>query len=104
MFYFIRFLLLFKYRKTENRPHMTEKNVNWNVKYITRQIKYTLHLLSVHHFCILKLETLYTISIGQVKILTIFTYRVHVSIRCCYTFPFTYTYSYAANPDNSINK
>ena len=33
----------------------------------------------------------------------IFTYRVHVSIRCCYTFPFTYTYSYAVNPDNSIS-
>ena len=33
----------------------------------------------------------------------IFTYPVHVSIQCCYTFPFTYTYSYAANPDNSIS-
>ena len=25
MFYFIRFLVVFRYRKTENRPHMTEK-------------------------------------------------------------------------------
>ena len=50
-FFFIRFLVLFKYRKTENRPHMTEKNVNWNVKRIHRQIKYKLHKLSVHRFC-----------------------------------------------------
>ena len=39
------------------------------------------------------------------SLMTIFTYRVHVSILCCFTFPFTYTtYSYAANPDNSISK
>ena len=43
MFYFIRFLVLFKYMKTDHRLHMTEKNVNWNVKRIHRQIKYTLH-------------------------------------------------------------
>ena len=51
MFFFIRFLVLFKYRKTEIRPHMTEKNVNWNLKRINRQIKYKLHKLSVHRFC-----------------------------------------------------
>ena len=32
-----------KYRKTEDRLHMTDKNVNWNVKRIHRHIKYTLH-------------------------------------------------------------
>ena len=45
MLYFIRFLVLFKYRKTEIRPYMTEKNVNWNVKRIHRQIRYTLALV-----------------------------------------------------------
>ena len=47
MFYFIRFLVLFKYRKTENRPRMTEKNVNWNINRIHRQIQCTLHLVTV---------------------------------------------------------
>ena len=28
MFYSIRFLELFKYEKTENRPHMTDKSLN----------------------------------------------------------------------------
>ena len=27
LFYSIRFLVLFKYMKTENRPHMTEKSL-----------------------------------------------------------------------------
>ena len=30
-------------------------------------------------------------------------YCVHVSIRCCFTFPYMFTYLYAANPDNSNN-
>ena len=43
----------------------------------------------MHRFCI------------SMLVIHIFAFRVHVSIRCCFTFPFTYTYSYAANPDNS---
>ena len=97
--HFIRFLVLVKYGKTDNRPDMTEKNVKRNVKRLHRQIKYTLHYFSVHRFCISMLKTLYSNTHLHLS-----RTCVHVSIRCCITFPFAYTYSYAATPDNSITR
>ena len=71
------------YEDRKSSPH-DWKIVNWNVKRKHRQIKYTLHLLSVHHFCISKLGTLYSISFGQVKIILqpIINTHLHLSRTC----------------------
>ena len=106
MFYSICFLVLFKYKRTENRPHMTEKSLTGAYSVYTEKLStrciwvcITFVYQSLRRYTVLALESLNFFC--NISLIPIFTYRVHVSIRCCYTFPFTYTYSYAANPDNS---
>ena len=108
--HFIPFLVLVKYRKTENRPQMTEKTLSeplsvYTYKLNTRCISWlciTFVYQSLRRYTVLALDR--SKLFCNLSLTPIFAYRVHVSIRCCYTFPFTYTYSYAANPDNSDTK